>query len=531
MSVPDKKAIIVGFISSVVIFMTLFFSGVSLLQDPMLKQTLAFTWTAYVIASEYPLPFSEGTALKAAEHGMFSMLDPFSFRMDRTDYDHMKEESSGHYGGIGITVVPRDTALVVISVRHKGPADSSGMKGGDIIIAVDSFPVPKDDPTAVTDKIRGPSGSTVHITVYRPFIKDTVGMDVLRERIMLEHIPYADLTEDSIAYIHIADFEAGASDDLYEKIEELETRNPKGYILDLIQNPGGYLHEAIAAADIFLDDGELVVGTASRSRWERREFHSTSDPLTDKPVVILTDKGTASAAEILTGAMRGVDRAIVIGDTTFGKGLVQSVFGLANDEAIRLTTSRYYFADGRFLNPPDSELSFSGLAPDIVFHDNVEFKFQFLVLSGFTLYDFMDENWEFLDKLPSEFAYPDTVTVMFAEFLKRRGLEYTSELTHVVNTILLYQSIDLASPEALEQLKKIQTLSEAVDTKAVERYSNFVRYHIRRLVVERKAGLEAAYRNVVVPGRADIRFASGILLDPVQYRQILETKPEQVAEK
>lgn len=526
MSAPDKKAIIVGFISSVVIFLTLFFSGVSLLQDPVLKETLSFTWTAYVIASEYPLPFSEGTALDAAERGLFKELDPFSFRMEKNDYAHMKEESSGHYGGIGITVAPRDTSLVVLSVRHKGPAEASGMKGGDIIIAVDSFSVPKDDPSAITEKIRGPSGSTIHITVYRPFIDDTLSMDVAREKILLEHIPYAGIDDNGVAYIHIADFEAGAADDLQEHIERLEKQSPKGYIIDLKQNPGGYLHEAIEAADIFLDDGELVVGTDSRSRWERKEFHSTSDPLTDKPVVILTDKGTASAAEILTGAMRGVKRAVVVGDTTFGKGLVQSVFGLANDDAIRLTTSRYYFADGRFLNPPDSALAFSGLAPDIVFRDHAEAAFRYLLLSGFTLYDFLDEHWAFLEKLPHNFAYPDTVATLFHDFLKERNLEYTSELTRTVETIMLYQSSDLASPEAVEQLKNIRSLSDKIDDQAVRRHSDYVRYHIRRMVVERKLGLEAAYRDVVVPARADIRFASGLLLNPTEYEHILETEPQ-----
>ncbi len=456
---------------------------------------------------------------------MFGMLDPFSFRMEKNDYEYMREEFSGHYGGIGITVAPRDTSLLVISVRENGPADSSGMKGGDVIIEVDGFEVPKDDPQAITEKIRGLSGSVVAITVYRSTIKDTVQMGVRREQIALEHIPYAEMTDNGVAYIHMTDFESGAAEELYNSIERIEAQNPKGYIIDLIGNPGGYLMEAIEAADIFLDDGLLVVGTDSRSRWERREYHSNSDPITDKPIVILTNPGTASAAEILTGAMRGVNRAVVVGDTTFGKGLVQSVYGLANDEALRLTTSRYYFADGRFLNPPDSDLTFSGLPPDVVFKNKVEIEFQRLVLAGFNLYDFMDENWEFLESLPHHFEYPDTVAVMFNQYLQKRKIAYSSNLTGALSTILIYQSIDMASKDAVTQLEKMLSLSETIDRQACNRYSEYIRYQIRRLVIERKEGQKAAYRQVIVPGRADINFATEILLDPVYYNELLQSDP------
>ena len=518
---PDKKAIIVGFASAVVIFLTLFFSGLSILNDPFMKEIFSFTWTASLIGSEYPLPFSQGTALQGAEAGMFSTLDPFSYRIGKKDYDFMREEYSGQYGGIGISVAPRDTLLMVLSVRKGSPADTSGMKSGDYIVRVNGADVPRDDPRLITDSIRGASGTIVHITVFRPRIQDTLSLNVLREDINLEHIPYAGLTGEKVAYISMADFESGAAADLFDTIQELEKQNPIGYIIDLTNNPGGYLLEAIDAADIFLDDGELVVGTDSRSRWEKRQYFSKSDPLTDKPVVILTDKGTASAAEILTGAMRGVDRAVVVGDTTFGKGLVQSVFALSNEDAIRLTISRYYFADGRFLNPRDSTLSFSGLAPDVDYKSAVEFEFQRFILGGFALYDFVEQNYDFLASLPDNFTYPDTVLAMFGEFLEQQHLRYQSKLTGTMDLIIRYQAIELASDKAIKQLKKLRTLSEKVDGDTYRRYADFVLYHIRRLAVEHKSGMAASYKDVIVPHRGDIRIAVDLLLNPAKYDSLL----------
>ncbi len=496
----------------------------------MLHQTITFTAAAHLIAERYPLPFSQGTALHAAENALFGTLDPFSFRMAKNDYSQMREESSGKYGGIGITVAPRDTLLMVLSVRTDGPAFIGGMRSGDYIIRVDSVDVPHDDPRSVTDHIRGESGTTVAISVYRPSLSDILKLEIIRESIKLVHIPYAGLNDDGVAYIHVTDFEAGAAEDIYEQIEVLEKQNPVGYIIDLKNNPGGYLYEAIDAADVFMNDGDLIVGTDSRSKWEKRELFSSSDPLTAKPIVILTNQGSASAAEIFSGALRGVNRAVVVGDTTFGKGLVQSVFGLSNGDAIRLTTSRYYFADGRFLNPPDSALAFSGLAPDIIHMGNAEISFQRLLLSGFLLYDFIEEHREFLSSLPHEFAYPDSVVTLFGNFLKAQNVKYSSSTTDVIALAIMRQAVEEASDAVIKQLNKLRQHSEIIDSRAFVRQKEFLLYHIRRLVVEQNEGQTASYKHVIVPGRSDIRLASKILLNPDEYKNILEPSSELVSD-
>lgn len=517
----DKKEVIVGFVASILIFFVMFGGALYITGDPLLKASITFSMAAFEIAGEYPMPTSNRLMMREAERGIFSLLDPFSYRIESSQYNYILEEAGGEYGGIGIVIMTRDTILLVASVREGGPAYKSGMKVGDYIITVDSIPVPRHEPGSATAMIRGRAGTRVDITVYRPEINDSLLLPMVRGNIALEHVPYYGRTTDGAGYIRLLDFEAGAAYELKAAIDDLEKQEVSGYILDLTGNPGGYFNEAIYAADLFLEAGDLVVGTAGRSRWESRQFNSTHDPITDKPIVILTDRGTASAAEILSGAMRGADRAVVLGDTTFGKGLVQSVYSLANDDAIRLTTSRYYFGDGRFLNPPDSQLTFSGLAPDLFFKEGGEYAFQSLVLSGFLMYDFVEQNRQLLESFPENIVYSDSVVDLFAEFARSRGIEYDSYLTGYILMTKLDQKIGGASGQVIDQLGEILNLSYELDRDVYMRHKKFLKYHLRRMAIERNLGGKEAYRQVIVPGRQDIIRAKEVLNDLKLYNDIL----------
>jgi len=520
--VPDRKEIIAGFASAVIIFLILFASGLYLIGDPILRQTLRFSLIASDIAVFYPLPVDGDHAFDAAERGLFSLLDPFSFRIDHEDYQYLREESSGEYGGIGITVVVRDTCLMVMSVREGGPADRGGIRTGDCIVVVNDVTIPAEDPGSATDLIRGPSGTDVSLTLYRSTIDDTLTMTLTRTNIKLEHMPYYGLTASSCGYIRLADFEAGAAEELREAVRDLENRTPRGYIIDLKGNPGGYLNEAIDAADIFLDEGTMIVGTDGRSRWENRRYLAANQSMTEKPIIVLADRGTASAAEIFTGALDAADRCVVIGDTTFGKGLVQSLYSLPNRDAIRLTVSRYYFADGRYLNPPDSELSFSGLAPDIVYDPPGEIALEESVLSGFLIYDFIESEWDLLSSYPATYNYPDTVITLFENFVASRGISYESWLTEILSLTVSDQYLSDASDTIVNHLRGMLEKSRRLDREVFRRHASLLKYHIRRLTVEKKEGRAASYREVIVPGRADILLAESILTEPDRYQAYIK---------
>ncbi len=519
---PTSIEIVTGFVSVAVIFLIILASALILVNDPLLSQMIDFAMAAQYIAAVYPLPYSENNALADAEDALFNLLDPFSFRIERRDYKTMIEEMSGHYSGIGISVIPRDTVLLVITVREGGPAYTAGMKNGDLILEVDGEAIRDMDPDESIDAIRGPSGSTVDLLLYRFTVADTLSVTVARQSITLEHIPYYGLTPDSVAYIRIADFESGTAEELEVGVKQLELQKPRGYVIDLRGNPGGYLDEAIDAADLFMKKRDLIVGIDSRSRWDNMRYRSKSRPLTDRPVVMITDQGSASAAEIFSGALRGADRGVIVGDTTFGKGLVQTVFSLVDGDALRLTTSRYYFADGRYLNPPDSELAFSGLAPDMTFIPKGEIGFEERIQSSFLLYDFVETYWDMLTAYPPEFAYPDTVISLFEAFVTEQGMEYTSGATRTIDFALAGQIIDNANAGMLDVLTGMLAKSRQLDDSVFIRQSDRLEFFIRRIAVERELGRAAAYRYVIVPGEPEIRLATDIVLDSSIYNKLLQ---------
>jgi C-terminal peptidase prc len=512
----------VGFVSAVTMFFTAFFAGLFLVSDPMLHQMVAFNLTVQSIARAYPVPFSTGEALNNAERSMINLLDPFSFRMTHREYQNMVEESTGKYSGIGITVVARDTALMIITVREGGPAAKAGIASGDYIISVNESKVQPDDPLKAVEKIRGSSGTTVDLTLYRSLTGDTLSVTVTRQDIKLEHLPYYGMIDSLIAYIRVADFESGSSNDFKKAIKDLEQNKPVGYIIDLKSNPGGYLDEAIKAAELFMDPDELIVGVDARSRWDNREFYSRSDPITTASIAILIDQGSASAAEIFTGALGGAERAVIIGDTTFGKGLVQTLFGLANGEAIRLTTSRYYFADGHYLNPPDSQLEFVGLAPDIVYRDHGEAAFRQQFLTGFLVYEFVEQYWLLLTSYPSEFAYPDTVVQLFADYTVARGFNYQSILTETVELAQLGAKLDPVSDELIRHLETMIDDSRKLDEAAFARHADLIKLRVKQVVLERQGKTDEIYLRTVVQNRPEVRLATEILKDSSRYKAILD---------
>jgi C-terminal peptidase prc len=517
----DKKAIIVGLISSLLIFIILFSGGIFLLQDPLLRETITFSVTASMIASQYPLPYSRAQALKAAQEAMLETLDPFTNQIEADQYNLLIEESSGQYGGIGLTIAPKDSFILVMSAIEEGPAERAGIKRGDKISAINNQRFFNISPREVGNLLRGEVGTNLGLTVVKLRTGEEVDLEIAREIVKLKHIPYYGVTENKIGYMKISDFEAGTSNEIENCVNELENEDIIGYIIDVTGNPGGFLEEAVSAADIFIDPNQLIVGTKGQSKWVCNSYHSLRRKLTDKPIIILTDINTASSAEIFTGAVRGAGRGIIVGDTTYGKGLVQAHYNLQNGNALKMTISRYYFADGRFLNPPDSELSFSGLAPDIALKQNVELRFDQYINSTFFLFDFILENWQELSRYPSNFKYPDTVISMLENFADTYESKYVSETTAGIETILNYLSFESSISSAEKTINNLRELSENIDRKSFGRYEEFVEFHLRRIVTEWKSGPDETYRHVIVPGRIDIRLATELLLDIDKYKAIL----------
>jgi carboxyl-terminal processing protease len=312
------------------------------------------------VEHEYVNPVDDHQLLQAAIRGMVSSLDPYSAYLDSDEYDEIKISSSGQYSGVGIEVSMEDDQVVVVSPFEGSPAAQAGIRTGDVIASIDGIPV---NPTALADTIgrmRGKEGTTVKVGILREGSAEPLEFTLTRSRVEL-HSVKSELPESGFGYLRIAEFSETTGDDTVRALRALRKQNGaplKGLVLDLRNNPGGVLEAAVAVADAFLDGG-LIVSAKGRTPESKFEMTATpGDELSGAPIVVLVNGGSASAAEIVAGALKDHHRAKLMGRTTFGKGSVQTVMPLSGDRAIKLTTSLYYTPSGVSINH-------RGIAPDI----------------------------------------------------------------------------------------------------------------------------------------------------------------------
>jgi carboxyl-terminal processing protease len=282
-------------------------------------------------------------------NGMKDILDPFTNFIPASSYRYVEEESRGSFEGIGVEITVRDGLVTVISPIAGSHAEEVGLRPGDQVISVDSVDVTGMPADGVTRMIRGPAGTTVLLGIRRPGFGEDMEVAVERRRIGLSSVPFSGVV-DSVGYIRLTRFSLGTPCEFNDAIDRLTAQGISLLILDLRGNPGGFMSSAVYIAEMFLPEGEVVVATRSERRWENYTVRSTGDgPLVDLPLVILIDGGSASASEIVAGALQDHDRAVIIGDTTFGKGLVQTNLLLDGGNAFRVTTSKYYLPSGRLV--------------------------------------------------------------------------------------------------------------------------------------------------------------------------------------
>ena len=288
-----------------------------------------------------------GRLTRAALDGMVKSLDPHSEFMPAAAYRELREEMDGRFGGIGIQVELRDGKVVVIAPIADTPADRAGVRRADEIVKVDGQPTEKQGMDTVVSRLRGKVGSTVAVTFFRPSTKATQERTLTREIIRVESVRDVRMVGAGIGYIQLTQFSDRTGAEFKQALKQLQNQGARALILDLRNNPGGLLSAAVAVAEPFFKPGELVVYTQGRAAGSREEFRAgSSGGGADLPVAVLVNSGTASAAEIVAGALKDTARAVVVGETTFGKGSVQTLFRLRNGEALRLTTAHYYTPSG-----------------------------------------------------------------------------------------------------------------------------------------------------------------------------------------
>ena len=321
------------------------------------------------ISKEYVDEVDQSKSMDAAINGLLQSLDPYSAYMTPESFEGMQTETSGKFGGLGIEVGMESGVVKVITPIDNTPASKAGLKAGDYIVKIDGVQVQGKSLMDAVDLMRGLVGSSIEITVRRRGVKKALIFNITREIIQVQSVK-SELIDNNIGYIRLTSFNENSSDQIKEKVKKLnKNKNLKGYILDLRNNPGGLLSQAIKISDFFLENGEIV-STKSRQASENRKWFAKKGDLTNgKTLIILINYGSASASEIVAGALKDHKRAILVGENSYGKGSVQSIIPLKNRGAIRLTIAKYYLPSGK-------SISKVGVTPDIeVVESSEDFKF------------------------------------------------------------------------------------------------------------------------------------------------------------
>ncbi len=317
--------------------------------DSDIRQSLhQFTDVYSVVEQNYAEPVDSDKAIyNGAIPGMLHVLDPHSNFFDPKSYALLREDQRGKYYGVGMTVGPRNNKVIVIAPFVGTPAYRAGIRPGDIIIAVDGKPTDNMTTSDVADLLKGPKGTTVHITILREGADKPLEFAVVRDEIPRYSVDLHFMIKPGIGYMHISGFNETTEKEVEDALDQMG--DLKGLILDLRQNPGGLLNEGVGVADKFLRKGQLIVSHHGRSSPEKRYVATHGNGGKEYPLVVLVNRGTASAAEIVSGAIQDHDRGLIAGETTFGKGLVQTVFPLAENTGLALTTAKYYTPSGRLI--------------------------------------------------------------------------------------------------------------------------------------------------------------------------------------
>jgi carboxyl-terminal processing protease len=410
-----------------------------------------------MVEQNYAEPVNPDKAIyNGAIPGMLHVLDPHSNFFDPKQYSLLREDQRGKYYGVGMSVGPRNNKVIVIAPFVGTPAYRAGIRPGDIIMAVDGKPTDNMSTSDVADLLKGPKGTTVHITIVREGAEKPLEFAVVRDEIPRYSVDLHFLIRPGVGYMHVTGFNETTEKEVQDALDQMG--DLKGLVLDLRQNPGGLLNEGVGVADKFLHKGQLIVSHHGRNSQERRYSATHGDGGKEYPLVVLVNRGTASAAEIVAGAIQDHDRGLIVGETTFGKGLVQTVYPLSENTGLALTTAKYYTPSGRLIqrdytnvslydyyferdedsgannNTANREVKLTdsgrtvygggGITPDIKFDPPKSNRFQDTLLMHYAFFNFAKHYM--VNHHPTEkFEADDEVVQEFRKFLDEEKVPFT----------------------------------------------------------------------------------------------------------
>ena len=516
-----------------------------------------FGQVASVVNSHYMEEVDSEDLIRAGIKGMLETLDPYSEFLDPKSHRALLEDTHGQFEGLGIEIAIKEGWLTVIAPLEDTPAERMGIQAGDRIIEIEAQSTEGITAEEAVAKLRGKKGTVVNITIEREGIREPMGYTIERDVISLRAVPYFGVAPGGIGYVRLNRFSEISSDELKEAVSDLLRENIKGLILDLRGNPGGLLTEAVAVAGVFLEPDRLVVETKGKAKSQNKEFRSSGKPLyPDLPLAVLVDGGSASGSEIVAGAIQDWDRGVIIGDTTFGKGLVQNVIQLKDGAGLKLSTAKYLIPSGRSIQklenlhgsvsaleidveqealPPDSgsaKRKFftrggrvvyggGGIAPDLMVPHQRLSPLEYNLLAKLSFFDFAVHYTVAHPKLPRDFEVDDAVLSEFKQFLKTKDFSYQTASEAELEKLKEAVKEEEVSEQIAGQMEKLERLLKAEKEKNFERSREYISSEIRENILVKLHGQSAKYEGVWFEDHPQIKRAIELLSDPGEYKRLL----------
>ena len=322
-------------------------------QDGVLQQYRIYTAALSAVQREYVEPLPSDRLVHSSIDGLLSTLDPHSNFFEPREYAAMRERQQGSYYGLGVTIASIDGDITIQSIFEGSPAYRRGIRRGDVIARVEGEDMKGWTTEQAVRRLKGPKGTKVTISIKRRGVDELIDMEVVRDEVNITTVRGAFMVDDETGYVKLAEFSETSDRELGAALEQLHAKGMKRLLFDLRDNPGGLLDQAILVSNRFLPQGDLIVYQRGRAPNSDQEYHATEkSDYTDLPVVVLVNRNSASASEIVSGALQDHDRALIVGETTFGKALVQSVYKISENAGVAVTTARYYTPSGRLIQRP-----------------------------------------------------------------------------------------------------------------------------------------------------------------------------------
>ena len=555
MNSSKKWSVVFGVLIFLIIVAGLSFS----FKDKLFVGLKTYQQIAAVISSRYVDSVDPQILVQAGIKGMLSILDPYSEYLEEKEYQGLIEETQGQFEGVGLEIGVKNQFLTVISPVEGGPAYRAGILAGDKIIKINGEEVEGITADQAVKKLRGTKGTEVTITISRAGLAKPIDYKITRDVIEIKTVPYFGLLNNQVGYIRLKKFTETSTAEITKALLELKSQNATGIILDLRGNPGGLLNQAIEVASLFLWDKKLIMETKGQDDAQNQKYFAGEKAVCpDLPLVVLVDKGSASASEIVAGAIQDWDRGVVIGDTTFGKGLVQTVLRLPNDNALKLTTAKYFTPSGRCIQKKENGskleqlelatrsdfkpedlvsdtnsvfytkrgrkvLGAGGIIPDIVITRPKFNPLIYNLLREDLFFEFAAENFANNSTIDQNLEVNWEILRNFRRFLWQKNFSYQTMTELQLEELKKTAGEELSSANLDYSLEHINQVIQEEKQKAFNQSAEEIKWYLKEALLTHNLGEKAKYPTVWSKNHPEIKKALEILSTEEKYDKLLSS--------